>query len=209
VIIRFLYLAKSCENPCFSWISIIFPLWIGSYFKLIYWTPLDQNLSLPILPFLCINQHSLFLPLEAHLHYLIFYRFFEPPFPTQHPPSCLCMPSSQTLAEITFHSSTSFIAFHHQQPFLFNYHHHAIHQASHSTENTVIYAIFTSSPVSCIPRVMSHSTATMAAPVKEWLLSYTLWLNSGNSGTLLTVLVAMLSHLYQVQIWFFVDLWWY
>jgi hypothetical protein len=90
----------------------------------------------------------------------------------RHPPSCLCMPSSPTLAEITFHSATSFIAFHHQQPFLFNNHHHAIHQACHSTENTAIYAAFTSRPVSCMPGVMSCSTATMAVPVKEWLLSY-------------------------------------
>jgi hypothetical protein len=29
-----------------------------------------------------------------------------------------------------------------------------------------------SSPVSCMPRVMSHSPAITAAPVKEWLLSY-------------------------------------
>jgi hypothetical protein len=65
-----------------------------------------------------------------------------------------------------------FIVFHHHWPFLFNNHHHAIIEACHSTEDTMPYALFTSSPVSCMPRVMSHSPAITAAPVKEWLLSY-------------------------------------
>jgi hypothetical protein len=60
-------LGKIIENPHFSWISIIFPLPIGSYFKLMYSTPLDQNSSTPILPFLCINQHSLFWNLKLTL----------------------------------------------------------------------------------------------------------------------------------------------
>jgi hypothetical protein len=77
------------------------------------------------------------------------------------------MPSSPTLGEITFHFVTLFIVFHHHQPFLFNNHHHAIIEACHSTEDTMPYALFTSSPVSCMPRVMSHSPAIMAAPVKE------------------------------------------
>jgi hypothetical protein len=47
-------------------------------------------------------------------------------------------------------------------------------------ENTEIYAAFTSSPVSCMPRVISHSTGTTALPVKA-----PSWLNSGYSGTLL------------------------
>jgi hypothetical protein len=34
--------------------------------------------------------------------------------------------------------------------------HHTIHQVCHSMENTAIYSVFASSPVSCMPRVMSH-----------------------------------------------------
>ena len=37
----------------------------------------------------------------------------------------------------------------------------------HSTENTMLYSLSTSSPMLCMPRVMSHSPAIMAAPVKE------------------------------------------
>jgi hypothetical protein len=52
---------------------------------------------------------------------------------------------SPTSAEITFHSVTSFIVFHRHQPFLFNNHHHAINEACHSTKNTMLYSLFTSS----------------------------------------------------------------
>jgi hypothetical protein len=129
-------------------------------------------LSLPILPFLFINPIPFFWTLKLTFITWYFYRFFVPPFSTGHPPSLLHMPSSPTLAEITFHSVTSFIVFHHHQPFLFNNHPHAIDKPCHSMENTMLYSLFTSSPVSCMPRVMSHSPAIMAAPVKEWLLSY-------------------------------------
>jgi hypothetical protein len=103
---------------------------------------------------------------------LFLYRDFVPPFSTWHPPSLLSTPSSPISGEITFHSVTLFIVFHHHQPFLFNNHHDAIIKACHSMEDTMPYALFTSSPVSCMPRVMSHSPAITAAPVKEWLLSY-------------------------------------
>jgi hypothetical protein len=62
---------------------------------------------------------------------------------------------------------TLFIVFHHHQPFLFYKDHHAINDACHSMENTMLHALLTSSPVLCMPRVMSHSPAIMAAPVKE------------------------------------------
>jgi hypothetical protein len=48
-----------------------YPLSRRNFFKLIILTLLDPNPSLPILPFLCINQHTLFLEFEPHLHNLL------------------------------------------------------------------------------------------------------------------------------------------
>jgi hypothetical protein len=55
----------------FHWLPWFSPFQ-NEFFKLIYLTLLDPNPSLPILPFLCINQHTLFLEFEPHLHDLTF-----------------------------------------------------------------------------------------------------------------------------------------
>ena len=164
MIIRFLYLAKSCENPCFSWISIIFPLWIGSYFKLIYSTPLDQNSSPRIFPFYAsINTPFWNLKLTFITWYS--YRFlYLHSLPGILHPACAC------------HSQQ------HQQKSHFTLQLHSLPSITSNLFSLTITIMPSTKHVTqqkiqqymppCMPRVMSHSTATMAVPVKEWLLSY-------------------------------------
>jgi hypothetical protein len=144
------------------------------------------NFESAIRNFLCINQHSLFCNLKLTYITWYSYGFIEPSFPSQHPPSGLCV------AAILTNIGGNHISLHHfihclSSPATFYLQQttscHPPSMSRNGKYSDICHIQIKSCFVHAKSHVSLHSQLLCHQHLSQNDLCHTLWLNSGNPGT--------------------------